>query len=173
MSSDEVQAPISQALKAGFTASLVPAATRDLITRSEFKGFGVVAAHTTHYGWCMHNFASEPCQMYRDCINCEEQECVKGDAHKEANLRLLKEETEFLLNEAREALNDEEYGADVWVVHQSKTLERVNALLSIMDDPSVQPGSRIRLNLENAALITAGSTQPIYFLRAEGQKLLP
>jgi hypothetical protein len=173
MSSDEVQAPISQALKAGFTASLVPAATRDLITRSEFKGFGVVAAHTTHYGWCMHNFASEPCQMYRDCINCEEQECVKGDAHKEANLRLLKEETEFLLNEAREALNDEEYGADVWVVHQSKTLERVNALLSIMDDPSVQPGSRIRLNLENAALITAGSTQPIYFLKAEGQKLLP
>ncbi|NML30570.1 integrase [Paraburkholderia antibiotica] len=173
MSSDEAQAPISQALKAGFTAGLIPAATRDLITRSEFKRFGVVAAHTTEYGWCMHNFASEPCQMYRDCINCEEQECVKGDAHKEANLRLLKEETEFLLNEAREALNDEEYGADVWVAHQSKTLERVNALLSIMDDPSVQPGSRIRLNLENAALITADSTQPIYFLKAEEQKLLP
>ncbi|MFM0241361.1 integrase [Paraburkholderia phytofirmans] len=173
MSSDEAQAPISQALKAGFTAGLIPAATRDLITRSEFKGFGVVAAHTTEYGWCMHNFASEPCQMYRDCINCEEQECVKGDAHKEANLRLLKEETEFLLNEAREALNDEEYGADVWVAHQSKTLERVNALLSIMDNPSVQPGSRIRLNLENAALITADSTQPIYFLKAEEQKLLP
>nr|WKF58230.1 hypothetical protein HUO10_002728 [Paraburkholderia busanensis] len=173
MSSDEAQAPISQALKAGFTAGLVPTATRDLITRSEFKRFGVAAAHTTEYGWCMHNFASEPCQMYRDCINCEEQECVKGDAHKEANLRLLKEETEFLLNEARQALNDEEYGADVWVVHQSKTLERVNALLSIMDDPSVQPGSRIRLNLENAALITAESTQPIYFLKAEDQKLLP
>lgn len=173
MSSDEAQAPISQALKAGFTAGLIPAATRDLITRSEFKRFGVVAAHTTEYGWCMHNFASEPCQMYRDCINCEEQECVKGDAHKEANLRLLKEETEFLLNEARQALNDEEYGADVWVVHQSKTLERVNALLSIMDDPSVQLGSRIRLNLENAALITAESTQPIYFLKSEDQKLLP
>ncbi|NPT60056.1 integrase [Paraburkholderia elongata] len=173
MSSDEVQAPISQALKAGFTANLVPAATRDLITRSEFKGFGIVAAHTTQYGWCMHNFASEPCQMYRDCINCEEQECVKGDAHKEANLRLLREETEFLLKEAREALNDEEYGADVWVEHQSRTLERVNALLSIVDDPSVQPGSRIRLNLENAALITADSTQPIKFLKAEGQKLLP
>ncbi|CAM2140424.1 Integrase [Pararobbsia alpina] len=173
MSSDEAQAPISQALKAGFTAGLVPAATRDLITRSEFKRFGVVAAHTTEYGWCMHNFASEPCQMYRDCINCEEQECVKGDAHKEANLRLLKEETEFLLNEAREALNDEEYGADVWVVHQSRTLERVNALLSLMDDPSVERGARIRLNLENAALITAESTQPVYFLKAEDQKLLP
>ncbi|CAG4895666.1 integrase [Paraburkholderia gardini] len=173
MSSDEAQAPISQALKAGFTAGLVPAATRDLITRGEFKRFGVVAAHTTEYGWCMHNFASEPCQMYRDCINCEEQECVKGDAHKEANLRLLKEETEFLLNEAREALNDEEYGADVWVVHQSRTLERVNALLSLMDDPSVERGARIRLNLENAALITAESTQPVYFLKAEDQKLLP
>ncbi|MEK2602933.1 integrase [Burkholderia arboris] len=172
MSSDEVQAPISQSLKNGFTANLVPAQTRELITRSEFKGMGVVAAHTTDYGWCMHNFASEPCQMYRDCINCEEQECVKGDEHKEANLRLLKDETEFLLREAREALSNEEYGADAWVEHQTRTLERVNALLSIMEDPSIPPGSRIRLNLTNAALITSDIAQPINVLNAEGRKLL-
>lgn len=73
MSSDEVQAPISKALKAGFTANLVPVGGRELILRNEFKGIDIVAAHTTEYGWCTHNFASEPCQMYRDCVNCEEQ----------------------------------------------------------------------------------------------------
>jgi len=172
MNSDEVQAPISQALKAGFTAGLIPTSLRDLITRSEFKGVGAVAAHTTEYGWCTHNFASEPCQMYRDCINCEEQECVKGEEHKEANLRLLKDETEYLLKEAREALSDEEYGADTWVEHQAKTLERVNALLSIMQDPSVPSGARVRLNLANATLITVGNTQPTKVIKADERKLL-
>lgn len=155
MSSDEIQAPISKAIESGFTTSLIPASIRQLVTRSEFKGLGVTAAHTTEYGWCHHNFASEPCQMYRDCINCEEQECVKGDSHKEANLRSLKSETEYLLSRAREALSDEEYGADTWVAHQTKTLERVNSLLTIIDDSSVPPGARIRLNVENAPLITA------------------
>lgn len=173
MSSDEVQAPISQAIKAGFTVNLVPLSTRDLVTRSEFKGLGVVAAHTTEYGWCHHNFASEPCQMYRDCVNCEEQECVKGEAHKEANLRSLKDETEYLLKQAREALDDEEYGADTWVAHQTKTLERVNALLSILEDPSVPAGARIRLNVENAPLITTNEAAPaIQVVKFERRKRL-
>lgn len=154
MSSDEVQAPISEALKAGFTANLVPVGFRDIIVRSEFKNAGALAAHTTEYGWCMHNFASEPCQMCRDCINCEEQVCVKGEEHKESNLRLLLEETQYLLTQAREALSDEEYGADTWVAHQTKTLERVSALLAVMDNPEVPVGARVRLNLANASLIT-------------------
>lgn len=155
MSSDEVQAPISQAIKTGFTANLVPAGSRSLINRTEFKGIGVVTAHTTDYGWCRHSFAAEPCQVYRDCINCEEQECVKGDPHKEANLRMLKDELEYLLGTARQALNDEEYGADAWVKQETLTLTRVQALLGIMDDPAVPPGARIRLDgVVNASLVT-------------------
>ena len=111
--------------------------------------------------------------MYRDCTNCEEQECVKGEEHKEANLRSLKNETEYLLKEARAALDDEEYGADTWVKHQTKTLERVNALLAIIDDPSVPAGARVRLNLANAALITSDNTQPIEAIEANGRKPLP
>lgn len=155
MSSAEVQAPIGAALKAGFTTALVPAGSRTITSRSEFKGVGVVAAHTTDYGWCMHNFAAEPCQMYRDCINCEEQECVKGDAQKEENLRLLKSETEYLLGQAQQALSDEEYGADSWVKHQTATLQRACALLDVMADPKVASGARIRLDLVvNAPLLT-------------------
>ncbi|MGF6977248.1 hypothetical protein QFZ94_005698 [Paraburkholderia sp. JPY465] len=160
MTSDEVQAPVSAALRAGFTDNLVVSEARDLIVRSDFQRKGAVAAHTTAYGWCAHNFASEPCPMHRDCINCEEQECVKGETHKEANLRQLKSETEYLLKAAREALNDEEYGADIWVKHQTQTLERVNLLLSIIEDPAVAPGARIRLKVVNAPLVTADDAPP-------------
>lgn len=173
MTSDEVQAPISQALKGGFTSELEPVFTRrDLVTRSEFKGLGLTAAHTTQYGWCEHDFASEPCQMYRDCVNCEEQECIKGETQKEANLRMLKSETEYLLKQAKEALSEEEYGADTWVKHQTLTLERVNALLSILEDPAVPAGARIRLDVDNAPLITTDNVHPVRFIRTTRRKVL-
>lgn len=126
---------------------------------------GMVAAHTTEFGWCSHNFASEPCQMFRDCINCEEQVCIKGDGHREANLRSLEEETEYLLQQAKDALSEEEYGADNWVKHQTKTLERVKGMLTILTDQSVPSGTLICLNLANAPLITANTWQPINLIK--------
>ncbi|MEW7848465.1 integrase [Massilia aurea] len=175
MTSDEVQAPINQALKNGFTSELEPIfdASRPLVTRGEFKRLSLTAAHTTEYGWCIHDFASEPCQMYRDCINCEEQECFKGEEQKEANLRMLKEETEYLLNQAREALGEEEYGADTWVKHQSNTLHRVNALLTILEDPAVPDGARIRLDVANAQLITADNVRPVKVVKKMQGRTLP
>lgn len=174
MSSEEVQAPISNALKAGFTSELEPVdvSGRNLMKRSEFRGLGLTAAHTTEFGWCRHNFASEPCQMYRDCINCQEQECVKGESHKEANLRQLKSETEYLLKQANAALTDEEYGADAWVKHQKLTLERVNLLLSILENPEVPVGSRIRLDISNAPLITADNVKPIRVIKGRKNQAL-
>src|SRR5690606_3894203 len=106
LTSDEAQASIHTAPANGSMGGLVAAPARDLVNRADFRGLGLPAAHTTEFGYCMHNFASEPCQMHRDCINCEEQECVKGEAHKEANLRKLKAETEYLLGQAKLALND-------------------------------------------------------------------
>jgi hypothetical protein len=174
MTSDEVQAPISQALKSGFTSELEPVFSLglNLIIRSEFKGLGLTAAHTTDYGWCAHDFASEPCQMYRDCINCAEQECIKGETQKEANLQMLKSETEYLLKQAREALSEEEYGADTWVKHQSVTLERVNAVLSILEDPAVPTGARIRLDVGNARLITTNNAHPVRVSKITRRKAL-
>jgi len=42
--SDEIQVPISAAIKAGFAGGLVVAGSRDLISRDEFGGKGIVAA---------------------------------------------------------------------------------------------------------------------------------
>lgn len=175
MTSDEVQAPISLALKQGFTADLVEnsGAERHLIARRDFKGLGFPAAHTTEFGWCVHNFASEPCQMYRDCINCGEQVCIKGEEHKEANLRQLRTETEQLLSEAKKALAEDEYGADIWVIHQMKTLERIDALLGILGDPSVPNGAEIRLDIGGAPLIANGELHSIKSAKALRREVLP
>lgn len=166
MSSDEVQEPVKRALQAGMTGGLVAKEPKQLIHRSEFALAKPAAAHSTEYGWCMHDFASEPCQMYRDCINCEEQECTKGDEYKERNLRSLKAETELLLKVAKGAYSEQEYGADTWVAHQIKTLERVDAILQILQDPKVGPGARVRLDVTNAALIIEDSVRSVQFMKS-------
>lgn len=162
MSSDEVQAPISQALEGTFTAELEPAIRggSELILRSEFKGLALTAGHTTEYGRCTHSFASEPCHLHRDCINCGEHECIKGQKDKEANLLLLKSENENLLKQALEACGEGEYGANVWVEHATKTLERVDALLAILNDPANEDGAIVRLDIPTPSLITTNKVHP-------------
>lgn len=144
-SSKEVQAPISRAIKAGFTGELVAEEARKIVLRSEFRSLGLATAHTTEFGWCLHNFASEPCQRHRDCINCEEQVCVKGEEQKAANLRRLRDETEYLLEQARMALSEEEFGADAWVSHHTRTLARADQLLAILESETTPIGAVVRL----------------------------
>jgi hypothetical protein len=78
-------------------------------------------------------------------VNCEEHECVKGEHHKEDNLRRSRAETGQALARARAALSDEEYGADRWVQHHLKNLTRIDELLAVYEDPSVPVGARVRL----------------------------
>jgi hypothetical protein len=76
------------------------------------------------------------------------------------------------VKQAQEALGEEEYGADTWVKHQTDTLERVNALLSILEDPAVQHGARIRLDVSNAPLITVGNVHPVKVVKTTRRKAL-
>jgi hypothetical protein len=154
MTSDEVQAPIRLAIKQGFTANIVPRTSDGRVARAAFKGLGVIAGYTTKFGWCQHNFAAEPCHRYRDCVNCEEHVCIKGEREKEDNLRLLKAETNLLLGRALQVLGEEDFKKDAWVAQQTATLEKVNALLAIIENPEVPGGAAIRLEIESPPLVT-------------------
>ncbi|GAC1412356.1 MAG: hypothetical protein NVSMB57_07760 [Actinomycetota bacterium] len=172
--SAEIQAPVTAALAGGFTSELElqsKGRERPLVTRSEFRKLGLGAGHTSDFGYCDHDFASEPCPQNRDCVNCDEHECIKGDAEKEAGLRLRRSETAFFLNQARAALRDEEYNADTWVAHYTKSLARMDALIGILDDPKVREGARIRLASNNVPLITEAGVQSIQFHSKESMRL--
>ena len=55
-----------------------------MIPRDEFASLKIQTAHTTEFGYCIHDFSMLPCQIHGDCLNCDEQVCIKGDAYKEA-----------------------------------------------------------------------------------------
>lgn len=165
---DEVLAPVIRAAPPGFMGGgLIPLQGRNLINRSELLASGRPASHTTAYGYCVHDFAAEPCHLHRDCLHCAELECVKGERHREENLRRTRAETEQALARARVALSDEEYGADAWVRHHQGTLDRIDQWLAVLDSPDVPAGSRIRIATGGAPAV-AGPANAVPLPRLEG-----
>ncbi|WP_143502091.1 integrase [Pseudomonas sp. Irchel 3E13] len=126
---------------AGHVASIPP---NSLIARDQFAALKIVTAHTTDLGYCLHDFSMLPCQLYRDCLNCDEHVCIKGDGVREQAIRQHRQETQVLLAKALEALGEEEFGANRWVEHQTLTLKRLDELHAIFEDPSVAANAIIQ-----------------------------
>ncbi|MEQ1600996.1 MAG: integrase [Methylophilaceae bacterium] len=125
---------------------LAELAKKTLIPRDEFARLVVPTAHTTELGYCIHDYTMSPCQQHRDCINCTDLICVKGDEEKERRLRQQLEEARDLLRRAEEATKDGYYGSDRWLEHHTSTVERLSQLCSIIDDPKVPIGAVIQLS---------------------------
>lgn len=124
------------------------------ITREEFARLKIPTAHTTEFGFCVHDYTMAPCQLHRDCINCEEHVCIKGDATKLAQLRSQLSEGLRLLADAQIAVREGFMGSDRWLEHHQTTVERLSQLCEIMENSAVPIGSVIQLaNLQSASPI--------------------
>jgi hypothetical protein len=82
-----------------------------------------------------------PCPIHADHINCNEHVYVKGNTVHETNIRKERKETLKLLDQAKAAMMEEEYGANRWVQHQEMSLKRLEQLCAILDDPNVPQGA--------------------------------
>ncbi|WP_447780274.1 integrase [Pseudomonas plecoglossicida] len=116
------------------------------VTLADLDAIGDAIAHVTIYGYCVHDYSMMPCQKHMDCLNCTEHACVKGDAEKLERLRMQRQLTRVQLEKARAAEASGYFGADRWSQHQIKTLERLDQLIEIMENPDVRDGSVIMLN---------------------------
>jgi len=115
-----------------------------LIKRDEFERLQVKTAHTTEFGFCVHDFAMLPCQLHMDCLNCDEHLCLKGDKVRNENLRQWRDETKALLESSRVAESDGIEGADRWTQHQTRTLTRVEQIIEVYEDQAVPNGAVIQ-----------------------------
>jgi hypothetical protein len=115
-----------------------------LIKRDEFERLQVKTAHTTEFGFCVHDFAMLPCQLHMDCLNCDEHLCLKGDKVRNENLRRWRDETKALLEHSKAAESDGIEGADRWTQHQTRTLTRVEQIIELYEDQTVPNGAVIQ-----------------------------
>jgi len=116
------------------------------VTYADLGAVGEGIAHVTEYGFCVHDYSMLPCQKHRDCLNCTEQVCVKGDTVKLDRLKQQRSLTQMQLEKARMADALGTYGADRWSQHQIKTLERLEQLIQMLESPDFPAGTAIRLS---------------------------
>ncbi len=116
------------------------------VTLKDLDAIGEGIAHVTEYGFCVHDFSMIPCQKHRDCINCTEQVCIKGDDEKLSRLKMQRDATKLQLEKARQGLNEDYYGADRWYEHQSRTLNRTEELIQILESREIKDGAIVRLS---------------------------
>jgi hypothetical protein len=119
------------------------------ISRDEFMVLEIPTAHTTELGFCVHDFTMLPCQKHRDCVNCNEHICIKGDRSKTARVKSQLELAEEQLRQAKEAVVEGYYGAERWQEHHQATVARLRNLVGILEDPTVPEGSLVRLTTAN------------------------
>ena len=147
VSSVDVLAAIRQAIGNGVNPSLsiaIPAeAQLELIARAEFIRMKVPAAHTTDFGYCVHDFAMLPCQLHRDCINCDEHFCLKGEPRLERYIDFQIQETESLLGAASLGAQNGASGAGRWVEHQRLALSRLEGIRAVLRSHQVPTGAVI------------------------------
>jgi hypothetical protein len=135
------------------------------VTLADLEAVGEGIAHVTIFGYCVHDYAMLPCQKHRDCLNCGEHACIKGEAAKYGRLKEHAQGIRLQLSKAQAANEEGIYGADRWSEHQIKTLEKADQLVEILGSKDIPDGTIIRLssNQEFSPLkraIAARSTTP-------------
>lgn len=101
----------------------------------------------TPYGICINDFVQSPCEYHLDCLNCRNHACIKGLPIRTENIRKRLALQEKALAMARIALENGDYGVED---HIKNTLEpnvqRLRAIVSILDDPRFKVGTEIILS---------------------------
>lgn len=115
------------------------------ITIQEFNTMEKGAVHVTEFGVCVHDFTMTPCEKYRDCLNCHEQVCIKGENEKLIRIKARLNKVEQLFQAAENALKEGLSGADRWYEYHKNTFERLLELVSILEHPDVDDGAQIKL----------------------------
>ncbi|MDE2873884.1 MAG: hypothetical protein OXQ93_00480 [Gemmatimonadota bacterium] len=107
-----------------------------------------VAVHLTKYGACLHDFSMSPCPVYRDCLNCVEHACVKGDRRAEKALRERLAIMERSIAAAARAAAAGEPSSAIWLSRKQVELARLRELAALIDDETIPEGAVLTLDAE-------------------------
>jgi hypothetical protein len=120
------------------------------ISIQEFNTMEKGAVHVTEFGVCVHDFTMSPCEKYRDCLNCSEQVCVKGEHEKLDRIKKRLEHVEIQFKAAKQAIDDGLSGADRWYEYHKNTMDRLKELVTILESSDVADGAQIKLRNDKA-----------------------
>jgi hypothetical protein len=120
----------------------------DPVSRKSYLSIEHSAVHATEFGYCVHDYSIAPCEKFRDCINCSEQICIKGNSDSLNRLKRRLLDTQQLIEKAtKEGISWDD--KDRWLTFHLKTKERLQELIGILESKEIPDDSFVRLSNKN------------------------
>ncbi len=101
----------SDELKALFKVQIAKGNSRSL---QEYNTLTSLAIHVTEFGECKQSYIDQPCLKHRDCINCNDHICIKGNKEKLSRLEDKLKREKILLKGDKKAVDENVNGALQW-----------------------------------------------------------
>ncbi|WP_288499531.1 DNA-binding protein [uncultured Erwinia sp.] len=95
----------------------------------DFDNLNQGAIHLTEFGYCVHNYLVRPCTKINEFIEYD-NETLNMKSVDRIRLQSVREKVIQLINITQIAFENGDYGADKWLQHHKKNLERINKLLN-------------------------------------------
>ena len=114
-------------------------------TLQELNTKTTLSMHTTEFGLCTHSYIDEPCLKYRNCLNCTEHVCIKGDDEKKKRLQDRLRKEKILWAKDKEAVSKNVTGSTVWLHTRELTIKRCEQMIALLDDPNILDGTPLSL----------------------------
>ena len=114
-------------------------------TLQELNTRTTLTMHTTEFGLCTHSYIDEPCLKYRNCLNCTEHVCIKGDKEKTKRLQDRLKKEKILWQKDKHAVEKNVTGAKMWLETRELTIQRCEQLVALLNDPNIENGTPLSL----------------------------
>ncbi|EOC1680100.1 DNA-binding protein, partial [Cronobacter sakazakii] len=95
----------------------------------DFDNLNQGAIHLTEFGYCVHNYLIKPCAKINHLIECD-NETPDINSVDRIRLQSVRGKVMQLKRITQIAYENGDYGADKWLQHHKKNLERINKLLN-------------------------------------------
>ncbi|EIE3885405.1 TPA: DNA-binding protein [Salmonella enterica] len=95
----------------------------------DFDNLNQGAIHLTEFGYCVHNYLVKPCAKINQFVECD-NETLDMKSVDRIRLQSVREKIMQLKRITKIAYENGDYGADKWLQHDEKNLERINKLLN-------------------------------------------
>ena len=95
----------------------------------DFDNLNQGAIHLTEFGYCVHNYLVRPCTKINEFIGYD-NETLEMKSIDRIRLESIREKVTKLKSITQTAFENGDYGADKWLQHHEKNLERINKLLN-------------------------------------------
>jgi hypothetical protein len=119
--------------------------TRAPVTNDEAELYAQGPIHRSRYGLCLRSWRVGPCNKFADCLNCSDVLICKGDRFATEVIASERDELAKTYFAAHEAIAKGERSATRWVKVSGPQIQKLDELLSILNNAQIPDGSPITI----------------------------